>query len=150
MLRDRIASKKHFCVATRAERIQNSKHWILTLNKEGPQQPLNQRPDYAQAKRECKRLHDEHLARAQEENRTIPHSQQVRQRKGQPFEGIEEYDYAVDPKTRWRFYKRSRGKRADSFGRVAGQPADSFVLVNKLGPNPLEDDQLEFSSFFKA
>ena len=31
MLYDRIAFEKHFYVATRAERIQNSKHWILTL-----------------------------------------------------------------------------------------------------------------------
>ena len=83
-------AERHFYVATRAERIQNSKHWSLTLNAEGPQQPLNQRPDFAQAKRECTRLHDEHLARTQEDFRTIPRSQQVRQRKGQPFEGIEE------------------------------------------------------------
>ena len=70
MLFDRCAFEKHTYVATRAERIQNSKHWILTLNAEGPQQPLNQRPDFAQAKRECKRLHDEHLARTQEEYTT--------------------------------------------------------------------------------
>ena len=94
----------------RAERIQNSKHWILTINAEGGiQQSLNQRPDFAQAKRECKRLHDEHLARTQEEYRTIPRCQQIRQRRGQQFEGNEEYDYAVDPKTGWRFYKGSRG-----------------------------------------
>ena len=67
MLYDRIALEKHFYVATSAERIQNSKHLIPTLNKEGPQQPLNQRPDFSHAKRECKRLHDEHLARTQEE-----------------------------------------------------------------------------------
>ena len=35
--------------------------------------------------------------------RTITRSQQVRQRKGQAFEGIEEYDYALDPRTGWRF-----------------------------------------------
>ena len=63
MLYDKIALEKHIYVATRAESIQNSKHWILTLNAEGPQQPLNQRPDFVQAKRECNRLHDEHLAR---------------------------------------------------------------------------------------
>ena len=106
---DRIALEKHICIATRAERIQNSKHWILTLNAEGPQEPLNQRPDFAQATRECKRLHDEHLARTQQDYRTIPRSQQVRQRKEQQFEGIEEYDYAVDPQTGWRFCKESRG-----------------------------------------
>ena len=75
MLYDRIAVEKHIYVATRAERIQNSKHWIITLSAEGPQQTLNQRPDFAQAKRECKRLHDEHLARTQEEYTTMPRSQ---------------------------------------------------------------------------
>ena len=108
MLYDRIALEKHFYVATRPERIQNPKRWILTINAEGPQRPLNQRLDFAQAKRECNRLHDEHLARTQEEYRTIPRSQQIRQRKGQQFEGSEEYDYAVDPKTGWRFHKGSR------------------------------------------
>ena len=71
MLYDRIAVEKHIYIATRAERIQNSKQWILTINAEGPRQPLNQRPDFAQAKREYKRLHDEHLAKTQEEQRTI-------------------------------------------------------------------------------
>ena len=108
ILYDRIALEKHIYVATKAERIQNSKHWILTPNTEQPQQQLNQRPDFAQAKRECKRLHDQHLARTQEENRTTPRSQQIRQRKGQQFEGNEEFDYAVDPKTGWRFCKGSR------------------------------------------
>ena len=78
MLYDRIDVEKHIYVATRTERIQNSEHSILTINAEGPQQPLNQRPDFAQAKRECKRLHHEHLARTQEEYRTIPRSQQTR------------------------------------------------------------------------
>ena len=85
-LYDRIALVKHICVATRAERIQNSKHRILTINAEGPQQPLNQRPNFAQAKRECKRLHDEHLTRTQQDYGAIPRSQQVRQRKEQQFE----------------------------------------------------------------
>ena len=88
---------------------------MLTLNQEGPQQPLNQRPDFAQARRECKRL-----ARTQEDYRTIPRGQQVIQRKGQQFEGIEECDYAVDSQTGWGFYKGSREKPADSFIRVAG------------------------------
>ena len=67
MLYGRIAVEKHIYVAARAERIQSSKLWILTANAEGgTQQSLNQRPDFAQAKRECKRLHDEHLAITQE------------------------------------------------------------------------------------
>ena len=50
-------------------------------NAEGLQQPLNKRSDSAQAKRDCKRLHDEHFATTQEEYRTLPHSRQTRQRK---------------------------------------------------------------------
>ena len=76
---DRIALGNHSYVATRAERIRNSEHWILKLNQDGAQQPLNQRHHFAQAKRECKRLHDEYMTRTQQENRTIPRSQQVKQ-----------------------------------------------------------------------
>ena len=68
ILYDRIALEKHIYTATSAERIQISRNWILTANAEGGTQlPLNQRPrpDFARAKRECKRLHDEHLARTQ-------------------------------------------------------------------------------------
>ena len=110
MLYDRIALEKQIYVATRAERMQNSKHWILTLNAEGPQPPLNQRPDFAQAKRECKRLHDEHLWQGlSKDYRTTSRSQQVRQRKEQQFEGIVEFDRAVDPETGWRFFEESLG-----------------------------------------
>ena len=55
MLYDRIALENHSYVATRAERIQNSEHQILKLNQDGAQQQSNQRPDFARAKRECKR-----------------------------------------------------------------------------------------------
>ena len=72
MLFDRIVLENHSHVATEAERIHNSTHWILTLNHDGAQQPLNQRPDLAQVKRECKRLHDERMTRTQQECRTIP------------------------------------------------------------------------------
>ena len=105
VLFDRIALENHSYVATKAERIQNSTRWILTLNK-GAQQPLHQRRDFAQAKREGTRLHDEHMARTQQDFRTVPRSQQVRQRKGQAFAGIEECDYAVDPLTSWRFRRK--------------------------------------------
>ena len=88
MLYDRIAVEKHIYVATRAERTQNSKHWILTINAEGgTQQSLNQRRDFAQAKRECKRLHDEHLASTQEKYRAIPRRQQIRHRKRTTIRG---------------------------------------------------------------
>ena len=114
MLYDRTALENHSFVATRAERIRNSEHWILKLHQDGAQQPLNQRPDFAQAKREYKRLLDEFLARTQQEDRTIPRSQQVRQRKGQAFEGIEEYVCAVDPRTDWMFYKQQQGDLSPS------------------------------------
>ena len=128
---DRIALENQNYVATRAERYRHSELWILNLNQDGPQQPLKQRPDFAQAKRECKILHDECMAKTQQEYRTIPRSQQVRQRKEQQFEGIEEYDYAVDPRTGWRFYK----------------PA-AIVLVHESGKQPLLDDKkLEFLAF---
>ena len=68
----------------------------------------NQRPDFAQARRKCKRLHDEHLARTQLEYRDVLRSQQRRQRKGHQFEGNEDCDFVGDPKTGWRFYKQSR------------------------------------------
>ena len=85
MLFDRITWENHSYVATRAERIRNSEHWILKLNQDGAQQPINQRPDFAQTKRECKRLHDEYMARTPQEYRTSPRSQQVRRRKEQAF-----------------------------------------------------------------
>ena len=76
-----LSEGNHIYVVTRAERIRHSEHWILKLNQDGPQQPLCQRPDFAQAKRECKRLHDEHLARTKQEYRTIPRSQQSNTKK---------------------------------------------------------------------
>ena len=67
MLHDRIALGNHSYSATRTERIPNSKHWILRLNQDGAQPPLNQRPDVAQAKSECKRLHGENVAMTQQD-----------------------------------------------------------------------------------
>ena len=40
MLFDRIALERHDYTATRAERLQNAKHWILRLNADEPQKPL--------------------------------------------------------------------------------------------------------------
>ena len=131
MLLDRIALKNQIYVATRAERIRHSEHWILKLHQDGPQQPLNQRPDFAHAKRECKILHDESLARTQQEYRTILRSQQVRQRKEQAFEGIEEYDYAVGPRTGWRFYKPARGNLSPSSRSSSSTNRDSNTWTTR-------------------
>ena len=141
MLHDRIAVEKHIYVTARAERIQNSKHRILTINAEGPQPPLNQRSDFAQAKRECERLHDEHLAMTQEEYRTIPRSHHIRQRKRTTTGGNEEYDYAVDPETGWRFYKGSR--RHDR-----GATCKQLRHRRQHETKPVEDEQLEYSVLF--
>ena len=103
-LHDRIALETHSYVATRAERSQDPKHWILKLCQDGAQQPLNLRSDFARAKRDCKRMHDEHVKKNQPECRPIPRDQQSQQRRGQAFEGIDEHDYRVDSRTGWRFY----------------------------------------------
>ena len=47
MFFDRIALERHDYTATKAERLQNAKHWILRLNADGPQKPLRQRPEFA-------------------------------------------------------------------------------------------------------
>ena len=40
-------------------------------------------------------------------------------------------------------------KPADNFFRTAVQPANSFVIIVNVGPNPVEDEQLKFSAFSK-
>ena len=119
ILYDRIALEKHIYKAT-------ANNWIRTANSEGGTQlPLNQRPDLAQAKTECKRLHDEHLARTRQEYRDIPRSQQID--KGNNFEGHEDFDCVVDPNTGWRFYRQSRGnlQTSASSSKANLQPASS-------------------------
>ncbi len=69
---------------------------------------------------ECKRMHDEHVKKTQQEYKPIPLDQQSRQRRGQAVEGIDEHDYRVDLRTGWRF------KKAESQG----------------------DEKLEFLAFF--
>ena len=52
--------------------------------------------------------------RTQQEYRTIPRSQHEKRRREQAFEGIEEYDNAVDPRTGWRFYQQQQGNLSPS------------------------------------
>ena len=92
------------------KRTRNEKTWAISLSKEGVQGPLNQRPDFVEAKREIKRLHDEHVKETSEVNKPINPIQRSRQRRNQQFEGLEEYDYQVDPRTGWRsFPSKSQG-----------------------------------------
>ena len=45
----------------------------------------------------------------------------------------------------------SRGEKpADKFVRIARQLAYSFLIDVNVGPNPMEDEQLEFSAFLKT
>ena len=53
MLYDRIALERHDHTATRAERLQNAKHWVLRLNADGHQRPLRQRQEFADALKQC-------------------------------------------------------------------------------------------------
>ena len=110
MLFDRIALENHPNVATKSEIIRNSTHWILTLSKEGGQQnhyindlTLLKRKENA---RDCTTNTWQSFNKTVE---TFLAVKKTRQREGQAFEGIEEYDCAVDPRTGWRFYKESRG-----------------------------------------
>ena len=71
-------------------RDRNEKKWVLSLNKEGVQGPLHQRPGLVKAKRELKRLHDEHVMETSEGNTPVHPIQRSRQRRNQQFEGLEE------------------------------------------------------------
>ena len=58
---DELALEDHNYIATKEERTRNEKSWVLKLNEERVQGLMNQRPDFVEAKREMKRLHDERV-----------------------------------------------------------------------------------------
>ena len=58
MLFERIVLAKHDYTATKAERLQNAKHWILRLNGDAPRKPLRQRPEFAVALKQCLKMQD--------------------------------------------------------------------------------------------
>ena len=65
---------------------------------------------FFEAKREMKRLHDEHVKETSEGNAPIHPVQRSRQRRNQQFEGLEENDYQIDAQTGWRTYpSKSQG-----------------------------------------
>ena len=109
MLFGRIALERHDCTATRAERLQKAKHWILRLNADGPQKPLRQRPEFAVAFKQCLKMQDAHLAETQQSLRPIRPEHQQRQREDQQFEGGENFDDYVDRKTGSRYFRQPRG-----------------------------------------
>ena len=107
---DELALEDHSYIATTEERTRNGKKWVPSLHKGGVQGPQNQRPDFVEAKRECKRLRDEHVKKTPEGNTPIHPIQRTRQRRNQQFEGLEECNYQVDPRTGWKSYpSRSQG-----------------------------------------
>ena len=110
---DAIALEDHSYVATWQER-SRKKSWNISFNAEGFQGPLNQRSDFIEAKQKCKRLYDEHTAITGDVNKPIPLGQQVRQRLDQQFEGLEECDYRLEPRTGWRYYPSSKTTHSSS------------------------------------
>ena len=101
---DELALEDHSYIATKEERTHNEKSWVLKLNKEDVKRPMNQRPDFVETKRELKKLHDEHVKETSEGNTPIHPIQRSRQRRNQQFEGLDEYDYQLGPRTGWRSY----------------------------------------------
>ena len=63
-LRSQPLLKDMILLATRAERLQNAKHWVLRLNADGPQKRLRQRQGFADAVKQCIRMQDAHMAEA--------------------------------------------------------------------------------------
>ena len=138
MLYDRIALEKHVYVATRTERIQNSKHCVLTLNAEAPQQPLNQRPDFALAKKRMQTIAwHEQLAKTQEEYRAMPsQTTNIRLKKDNIWRTTKNMTSRLVRK-QVGGSRRVAGKLADIFVRIVGQPANSFVIVVNVGPKTI-------------
>ena len=99
---DQLSLENHSKSATSEERDRTEKSWVLKLNKEGSQGPMNQGRDFVEAKREMKRLHDEHAKEISEGNTPIHLVQRSRQRRHQQCEGLEEYNFYVDAQTGWR------------------------------------------------
>ena len=108
----------------------NRATWVLKLNCEGVQGPINQGPDFAEATREFKRLNDECVRETSEEGTHIPLQQRTKQRQDQQFERLEEYNYHVDPRTGWSTYPLKSQKSHATSGIF------SFVFVSSsMGPS---------------
>ena len=100
---DAIALQKQTHVASRTEGRRISQNWVLKDNRQGAQQiPRDQQPDFAQATKITKRLHDEHLKETQADVRSPETSKSFCQSRGQEFQGLEKFNFRVDPKIRWR------------------------------------------------
>ena len=83
---DQLALERHDYTATKAERIRYSQKWVLSLNAEGKQPPRQHCPDYEEAKRECQRLEDKHMAETKQLYTPIHPRKQRHQNPNQQFE----------------------------------------------------------------
>ena len=140
MLFDRITLERHDHKATRAERLQNAKHWTLRLDSDGHQKPLWQRPEFVDALKQCLNIQDAHLAETQESLRPFGPEHQKRQRRSQLFEGGENFDYYDDRKTGWRYSREPRwNPQAASSSSTSQWPTSQWQRSwNSWQPTPSE------------
>ena len=102
MLLDRIALESRDYTATRAERLQNGKHWIIRLNADGPKSLFDSDQNLPLLKKMPSNARRSHGGTQQSLRPMRPEHKQ-RQRQNQQFEGGENFDYYVDRKTGWRY-----------------------------------------------
>ena len=76
-------------------------------------------------------MQDAHLAETQQSMMPIRPQHQQRQRKNQQFEGGENFDYFVDRKTEWRYYREPWGNPLAAFFIFNFAVAD-FAMANEL------------------
>ena len=117
----------------------NSKFEALDSHAECRRTSATTRSTTRLCSRECTRLHDEHLARTQQDCCTISRNQQVRQRKEKHFDGIREFGLCGLTQ------------------KQCGCPTKSRRNLPKVLPSSStwdqthwKDEQLEFSAFFKV
>ena len=106
---DALALEDHSYVTAPEKRGRFQNSWKISLIREGIQGPIKQRPEFIEAKQKCIRLYNEHAERTGEANSPIHPS-----RHDQQYEGLDEYNYTVDPRTRWRFYPSTRSTTSSS------------------------------------
>ena len=131
MFFDRIARERHDYTATSAERVLSAEHWILRLNTDGFQMSLRQRPEFVFALQQCLKMQHAHLAETQQSLRSIRPEHHQRQWEDHHFEGGDNFDYDVDRKTGWRYYREPRGNLSTVSSSSTSQ-GQNFTMTNKL------------------
>ena len=105
---DDLAVEDHSYIA-REERDRLEKSCVLKLNIESAQRPLNQRPDFVEAKREMKRLHDENVKETSETHPFILYNDRDSE-KATNLKDMKNVIIKSMPETGWRTYpSKSRG-----------------------------------------